>query len=72
LDITIAEVWRNQGIGAGVLTEILREAKQAGKSTTIYVESLNPSVRLFERLGFRRAVVNDFLALLECPPDSLN
>ncbi|HYL76330.1 MAG TPA: GNAT family N-acetyltransferase [Bryobacteraceae bacterium] len=72
LDITVADTHRNQGIGTVVLREVLQEAENAGKPTTIHVENFNPSVRLFERLGFRPAGVNDFLILLERPPDSLN
>lgn len=65
LDITIAEACRNQGIGSVVLREILEEAQEAGKPTTIYVETFNPCARLFERLGFRTASVKDVMVLLE-------
>jgi hypothetical protein len=30
----------------------MAEAKEAGKPVTIYVETFNPSLRLFQRLGF--------------------
>jgi ribosomal protein S18 acetylase RimI-like enzyme len=72
LDITVAENCRNEGIGSAVLRGILQEADQAGKPTTIYVENFNPSVHLFERLGFRVASVKDFTALLERPSAPLN
>jgi RimJ/RimL family protein N-acetyltransferase len=68
LDITIAPQSRNKGIGSAVLGEILREAHDARKPTTIYVEDFNPSVRLFERLGFLRASVKDFQILLQRQP----
>jgi len=71
LDITITPRSRNKGIGSAVLTDILREAHQARKSTTIYVEDFNPSVRLFERLGFLRASAKDFQILLERQPSAL-
>ena len=45
--------------------ELLREAKQAKKRVTIYVESFNPSLRLFERLGFRKVEENGFQFLME-------
>lgn len=72
LDITVADRWRNKGIGSSVLKEILQEAMQAGKPTTIYVERVNPSMRLFERLGFCIASVRDFTVLLERRPLPLN
>jgi ribosomal protein S18 acetylase RimI-like enzyme len=65
LDITIAPAKRNAGIGSFVLGETLREAGQANKRVTIYVESFNPSLRLFERLGFRKAEETGFHFLME-------
>ena len=72
LDITIADQCRGKGIGSLVLREILQEAIQAEKPTTIYVENFNPSMRLFERMGFRIASVRDFTVLLERRPLPLN
>jgi len=70
LDITVSDECRNQGIGDVVLRGLLAEAMEAGKPTTIYVENFNPSLRLFERLGFRTAGVKDFMILLERRPGS--
>jgi ribosomal protein S18 acetylase RimI-like enzyme len=71
LDITVSSTCRNQGIGSIVLGKIVEEADRAGRPITIYVESFNPSLRLFERLGFRVAAVKDFQVLLERPPAPL-
>jgi ribosomal protein S18 acetylase RimI-like enzyme len=65
LDITIAPAKRNAGIGSYVLEVILREARQSNKRVTIHVESFNPSLRLFERLGFRKAEETGFHFLME-------
>jgi ribosomal protein S18 acetylase RimI-like enzyme len=54
LDITVLPQHRNQGTGSLLLRRLLDEAGRARKPVTIYVESFNPSLRLFERLGFRR------------------
>lgn len=54
LDITVLPQHRNQGTGSRLLRRLLVEAGKAGKPVTIYVESFNPSLRLFERLGFRK------------------
>jgi RimJ/RimL family protein N-acetyltransferase len=67
LDITVAPARRNQGIGSEVLRRIIAEAEQAGRSVSIYTEMFNPSMRLFERLGFRHKSVDGFLVLLEKP-----
>ena len=68
VDITVAPESRNAGIGSAVLKGILAEADRSGKSVSIYVESFNPSLRLFDRLGFRVASQDGFLLLLERPP----
>lgn len=65
LDITIAPSSRNSGFGSYVLREILDIADRELRPVTIYVESYNPSLRLFERLGFRAVTQDSFQLLLE-------
>ncbi|HEY2233156.1 MAG TPA: GNAT family N-acetyltransferase [Candidatus Angelobacter sp.] len=52
LDITLLPEHRNRGAGSFLLGQLMAEAKEAGKPVTIYVETFNPSLRLFQRLGF--------------------
>ena len=52
VDITLLPAERNAGIGSYLIRQLLDEAKRSGKVTRIYVEEFNPSLRLFERLGF--------------------
>ena len=52
VDITVLPAERNAGIGTYLIQQLLDEANQSGKITRIYVEEFNPSLRLFERLGF--------------------
>jgi RimJ/RimL family protein N-acetyltransferase len=52
LDITIMPEHRGKGIGAPLIKSLMDEAEGAGKPLNIWVESYNPSHRLFERLGF--------------------
>lgn len=54
LDITVLPQYRNAGTGSFLLQELMREAAEAGKPVTIYVESFSPSLRLFSRLGFEK------------------
>ena len=65
LDITILPDYRNRGIGTPLLKRLLRQAASEGKPARIYVESFNPSLRLFERLGFTVAKADGYLLLLE-------
>lgn len=55
LDITILPSFRNRGFGTPIIQDLMRQAEEAGKPLGIYVESFNPSMRLFERLGFSKA-----------------
>lgn len=52
IDITLLPAERNVGIGSYLIKQLLDDAKQTGKVTRIYVEEFNPSLRLFQRLGF--------------------
>jgi ribosomal protein S18 acetylase RimI-like enzyme len=52
LDIALLPAHRNSGIGTSMIEALQSEASKEGKPVRIYVESFNPSLRLFERLGF--------------------
>lgn len=68
LDITILPERRNRGIGSTLLRRIMEEARTSGKPVTIYVESFNPSLQLFRRLGFEQISENGFHCLLRWTP----
>lgn len=52
IDLTILPRERNGGIGSYLIRGLLAEAAGTGKIVTVYVESFNPSLRLFKRLRF--------------------
>ncbi len=68
LDITLLPQHRNLGIGTSLIREILAEGDQAGKPVNIWVENFNPSLELFERLGFVRVQEDGFNCLMEYRP----
>ena len=68
LDITVLPERRNSGIGTSILTGILKESEETAKRVHIYVESFNPSLRLFERLGFSKVDASDYNLLMEWVP----
>ena len=68
LDITVLPHLRGAGIGTPLITGVLSRAREAGKPVRIYVETLNPSRRLFERLGFKVIEEDGLNVLLECRP----
>jgi RimJ/RimL family protein N-acetyltransferase len=65
IDITVLPAERNAGIGSYLIQELLDEANDSGKMTRIYVEEFNPSLRLFERLGFSPSEQHGIHLLLE-------
>lgn len=52
LDITLLPQARGHGIGMQIILDLIKEAGQENKSCSIYVESFNRSLGLFQRLGF--------------------
>jgi ribosomal protein S18 acetylase RimI-like enzyme len=65
LDITLLPEHRNCGAGTFLLRQIMAEAKEAGKPVSIFVETFNPSLRLFQRLGFTAIKQEGFHLLLQ-------
>ncbi len=65
LDITILTHHRNAGIGTQIIRELMSEAAAIGKPVRIYVESFNPSIGLFERLGFMKSDESGYSYLME-------
>jgi GNAT superfamily N-acetyltransferase len=69
IDITLLPAERNAGIGSYLIQQLLGEANRAGKVTRIYVEEFNPSLRLFERLGFSPSEHQGIHLLMQCNPN---
>jgi GNAT superfamily N-acetyltransferase len=68
VDITLLPAERNTGIGTYLIKQLLDEANHSGKITRIYVEEFNPSLHLFERLGFSPSEQHGIHLLLQCNP----
>ena len=52
LDITLLPEMRGHGIGTQILLDLIKEAEHKNQTCSIYVESFNRSLGLFQRLGF--------------------
>jgi len=65
VDITVLPSERNGGIGSYLIKQLLDEARSGGKFTRIYVEEFNPSLSLFQRLGFSLKEQHGIHLLLE-------
>lgn len=68
IDITLLPAERNAGIGSYLIKQLLDQANRTGKVTRIYVEEFNPSLRLFERLGFSPSEQHGIHLLMQCNP----
>jgi len=53
IDITLLPEYRNSGIGARLVRELIADAHTAKKSLHAHVLKQNPAWRLWQRLGFR-------------------
>jgi ribosomal protein S18 acetylase RimI-like enzyme len=65
LDIALLPAHRRSGIGTFLLRNLLAEAKNSSAAVQIHVETFNPALAFFERLGFNRVAeegVNYLLA----------
>lgn len=65
LDVTLLPHARGRGIGTQILLNLIKEAEHEKKSCSIYVESFNRSLGLFERLGFVKKEENGASWLME-------
>ena len=63
---------RGNGVGKGLVRDLLAEADAAGMRVTIHVERFNRALRLYERLGFAVAEDKGVYLLLERPPAYVN
>jgi ribosomal protein S18 acetylase RimI-like enzyme len=69
LDITLLPEYRGNGVGSSLLGQLLEEAAQSKKPLQIYVETFNPSLQLFQRLGFKPIAEEGINFLLEWQPE---
>lgn len=65
LDITVLPRYRNREIGTRIIRGLMAEGEASGKPVAIMVETYNPSLRLFERLGFTQGEVNGAHVIME-------
>jgi GNAT superfamily N-acetyltransferase len=65
IDIALLPVYRDRGIGAQLLEQIMAEAARTGKRVSIHVERFNPALRLYTRLGFQPSADHGVYLLME-------
>lgn len=70
LDIALLPQHRGSGIGKRIIGELTHQAETAGLPLCIYVETFNPSVGIFERLGFSQKETDGVNIRFEWRPTS--
>ena len=54
MDIALLPEFRGAGIGSAILRDWMAEARRAGMPLRLHVETFNPALRLYDRLGFKK------------------
>lgn len=69
IDITLLPDWRKKNIGSSILNEILKKTALNNSKVSIHVESFNPALNLYKRLGFNKiSETNGVYHLMEWSP----
>ena len=70
IDITLLPEWRKKNIGSLILNEIIKKASEENMKVSIHVESFNPAMNLYKRLGFIKiSETNGVYHLMEWSPE---
>jgi len=55
MDIALLPEFRNAGIGTTIMRDLMAEAAQANREVRLHVETFNPAMKLYTRLGFAKS-----------------
>lgn len=70
IDITLLPDWRKKDIGSAILNEIIKKAAENKMKVSIHVESFNPAMNLYKKLGFIKiSETNGVYHLMEWSPE---
>lgn len=68
VDIVLVSRLRNQGVGTLLINALLDLAHRGGKGVGLFVESYNPAMALYRRLGFKQIRETPMYLEMECLP----
>lgn len=68
MDIVLLPRFRGQGIATILMKKLLAEGDRSSRPVTVHVETFNPALRWYERLGFQPVANNGFYRLMEWQP----
>jgi len=70
IDIVLTPETRNQGLGGKLLMDLLDEGQASALPIRIHVETYNPAMHLYLRLGFKPIADQGVYQLMEWQPDT--
>ena len=70
VDIALLPEARGTGLGHALLESLQKLADGEGRTVSIHVEQMNPAMRLYERLGFRKTGEHGVYHLMEWSADA--
>lgn len=68
VDISLLPQARGRGLGTALIQAVFEEARGAGKTVSIHVETFNPARNLYRRLGFKDIEARGPYWLMEWSP----
>jgi ribosomal protein S18 acetylase RimI-like enzyme len=68
MDISLLKEFRGTGIGTKILSDLIKESGETGRTLSIHVEMINPAVNLYKRLGFQMVTTTGIYYLMERKP----
>ena len=71
IDIALIPESRNQGLGGQLLRDLLDEGQASALPVRIHVETYNPAMHLYLRLGFNPVEDEGVYQLMEWQPDTM-
>jgi ribosomal protein S18 acetylase RimI-like enzyme len=70
VDIALLPEARGRGLGGTLLQALMAQAEAHAKTVSIHVEQMNPAMRLYLRLGFRKVGEHGIYHLMQCSADA--
>jgi ribosomal protein S18 acetylase RimI-like enzyme len=68
VDIAVLAAYRNRGVGAQLIGQLIAESHASGKPLNLRVVKGNPAIRLYQRLGFTQVGEDEMSWYLCCSP----
>lgn len=72
MDIALLPKYRNAGIGSSIILDLQGEARVSGSLIRLHVESFNPAINLYRRLGFIKTGEISFYHEMTWQPEVMN